>query len=175
MGGLLLKHRRAWMAAPEAFSVQLCVRSCERAIKYYAGAWKVQMLQTPTPMHPLPNAPPAMPAHSHTLLCVCRGALWAQNGVSFHDTLDRLLPRPWVVDCLDALLDRLTSHTYRKAVLFVDNSGADVILGECTPACMCIARIGQLRMGGKGNYRESSSLPAPLPPNMKGATAHLGH
>ena len=63
------------------------------------------------------NSPHATPPHP-------------QNGVSFHDTRERLLPRPWVVDCLDPLLDRLSSHVYRKALLFVDNSGADVILGE---------------------------------------------
>lgn len=53
-----------------------------------------------------------------------------QDGISFHATRDRLLPRPWVVDCFDALLDRLSGGpAYRKAVLFVDNSGADLVLG----------------------------------------------
>lgn len=31
----------------------------------------------------------------------------AQGDISFHATRDKLLPRPWVVDDLDALLDRL--------------------------------------------------------------------
>lgn len=31
----------------------------------------------------------------------------SQEGISFHDTRDKLVPRPWVIDDLDALLDRL--------------------------------------------------------------------
>lgn len=107
--------------------------------------------------------------------------------MSFHATREKLLPRPWAVDHMDALLDRLCrcppstgcqhllgssvstvvcwrvfcwlpvgqpgrdgptntdvvapscrhavlcSHTYKRAVLFVDNSGADIILGEQKP------------------------------------------
>ncbi len=56
--------------------------------------------------------------------------IFVQDGISFHKTRDNLLPRPWCVDHLDALLDRLASKRYRRAVLFVDNSGADIILGD---------------------------------------------
>jgi hypothetical protein len=34
-----------------------------------------------------------------------------------------------VVDDLDAVLDRFRRQAYRKALLFVDNAGADVLLG----------------------------------------------
>lgn len=34
-----------------------------------------------------------------------------------------------VIDDLDTVLDRFSSHKYQKAVLFVDNAGADVMLG----------------------------------------------
>jgi hypothetical protein len=34
-----------------------------------------------------------------------------------------------VVDDLDAVLDRFRAQPYRKALLFVDNAGADVLLG----------------------------------------------
>ncbi|KAF8066326.1 damage-control phosphatase [Scenedesmus sp. PABB004] len=51
-------------------------------------------------------------------------------GAGFHCALDALLPRPWVVDDLDALLARLTEGPrYAKAVAYVDNAGADVLLG----------------------------------------------
>ncbi|PRW56218.1 hypothetical protein C2E21_5015 [Chlorella sorokiniana] len=61
--------------------------------------------------------------------CAATTSMYHEEGVSFHDTRDKLVPRPWVIDDLDALLDRLCSHKYTKAVLFVDNAGADVLLG----------------------------------------------
>lgn len=52
------------------------------------------------------------------------------GGASFASTRDSLVPRPWVIDHLDALVERLTSgRPYGKAVLFVDNAGSDVLLG----------------------------------------------
>ncbi|WIA22822.1 hypothetical protein OEZ86_009772 [Tetradesmus obliquus] len=51
------------------------------------------------------------------------------QGAGFHCALEQLLPRPWVVDDLDAVLDRFRAQPYRKALLFVDNAGADVLLG----------------------------------------------
>ncbi|KAL4457774.1 hypothetical protein ABPG75_012639 [Micractinium tetrahymenae] len=61
--------------------------------------------------------------------CAATTDMYHQEGISFHASRDKLLARPWVVDDLDALLDRLCSHKYQRAVLFVDNSGSDVILG----------------------------------------------
>lgn len=59
-----------------------------------------------------------------------------EGGVSFHATREKLVPRPWAIDCLDALIARLVDATigtkntiYKKALLFVDNSGADIVLG----------------------------------------------
>ncbi len=52
-----------------------------------------------------------------------------RGGVSFYATRSALLPRPWVIDDLDAFLDALMNTRYRKAVFFVDNAGADVFLG----------------------------------------------
>lgn len=48
----------------------------------------------------------------HASLCAtpapaCPWDMLLQEGVSFHDTRDKLVPRPWVVDDLGALLDRL--------------------------------------------------------------------
>lgn len=71
----------------------------------------------------------------------------SNGGVSFHDAREKLLPRPWVIDNMDRLVNKLSSSSaekvngsensnglkkqspYKKALLFVDNSGADVILG----------------------------------------------
>ena len=55
----------------------------------------------------------------------------ANGGVDFDATRRGLRPRPWLIDDLDefaTLLDR-SRDGYRKAMFFVDNAGADVILG----------------------------------------------
>eukprot|EP00208_Stichococcus_sp_RCC1054_P007704 CAMPEP_0206149582 /NCGR_PEP_ID=MMETSP1473-20131121/37858_1 /ASSEMBLY_ACC=CAM_ASM_001109 /TAXON_ID=1461547 /ORGANISM="Stichococcus sp, Strain RCC1054" /LENGTH=135 /DNA_ID=CAMNT_0053547057 /DNA_START=289 /DNA_END=696 /DNA_ORIENTATION=+ len=54
----------------------------------------------------------------------------------FQDTRNNLHPRPWCVDDLDLLLDALTEcqgAPFKKAVMFCDNSGSDIIMG--TPTC----------------------------------------
>lgn len=54
-----------------------------------------------------------------------------QNGqrVSFQTSRQELRPRPWLVDDLDAWLDRMNQPPHRLALLFVDNAGPDIILG----------------------------------------------
>lgn len=37
--------------------------------------------------------------------------------------------RPWLVDCLDEWLERLEGEPHKKAAIFIDNSGVDVVLG----------------------------------------------
>ena len=62
----------------------------------------------------------------------CSGTieLYESAGIGFHDTRERLPDRPWLVDDLDALARRLDGgEPHRKAVFFVDNAGADVVLG----------------------------------------------
>jgi len=56
------------------------------------------------------------------------------GGHDFADTLRNLPPRPWPEDHFDAWADRMLAFRppYRKALFFVDNAGADVILG-CIP------------------------------------------
>jgi uncharacterized protein with ATP-grasp and redox domains len=54
----------------------------------------------------------------------------AAHGVDFHGTRQKLSPRPWLFDHLDAWRDRLDKRpAYRAAVMFVDNAGCDVLLG----------------------------------------------
>jgi prolyl-tRNA editing enzyme YbaK/EbsC (Cys-tRNA(Pro) deacylase) len=52
-----------------------------------------------------------------------------------------------VVDDLDAVLDRFQRQTYRKALLFVDNAGADVLLGMLPFARQLVKMGTQVRRG----------------------------
>lgn len=64
-----------------------------------------------------------------------------EKGMDFHATRERLPDRPWVVDDVDALAQRLISPSYRQVLFFVDNAGADLILG-CLPLARHLARAG---------------------------------
>jgi damage-control phosphatase, subfamily II, stand-alone protein len=53
-------------------------------------------------------------------------------GAMFESAKSALLPRPWAVDTLDATLMRFADASkgpHKKAIVFVDNAGADVVLG----------------------------------------------
>ena len=50
---------------------------------------------------------------------------------AFEATRAGLVDRPWAVDDLDKVLHCWQHKQYSKALLFVDNAGSDVILGEC--------------------------------------------
>lgn len=54
-----------------------------------------------------------------------------QGGIDFFDTLGQLTPRPWFRDDLDRLTPLLRPGrcAYRSCMFFIDNSGADVVLG----------------------------------------------
>ena len=43
-----------------------------------------------------------------------------------------LQPRPWAIDNLDDVVEEWQRQPPRKAIMFVDNSGSDVVLGEQT-------------------------------------------
>lgn len=53
----------------------------------------------------------------------------AGGSFSFHDAAVAIGPRPWLIDDFDRLHNRWQDHPHRKAVVFVDNAGADVTLG----------------------------------------------
>jgi len=55
--------------------------------------------------------------------------LYDNGGVDFAATVLKLKGRPWCVDDFDAMQSRFASKTYAKAIVFVDNAGADVCLG----------------------------------------------
>ncbi|XP_021713863.1 uncharacterized protein At2g17340-like [Chenopodium quinoa] len=55
--------------------------------------------------------------------------VFSKDGMSFLASCQNLLPRPWVVDDLDTFKLNWSKKSWTKAVFFVDNSGADIILG----------------------------------------------
>ncbi len=56
--------------------------------------------------------------------------MFAAGGVDFHATLGKLRPRPWRIDDVDAWLERvLSGSAHRRAIVFVDNAGCDIVLG----------------------------------------------
>ncbi|XP_028796450.1 uncharacterized protein At2g17340-like isoform X2 [Neltuma alba] len=54
---------------------------------------------------------------------------YAKEGVSFLATCQSLVPRPWVIDDLDTFKLKWSKKSWKKVIIFVDNSGADIILG----------------------------------------------
>ncbi|KAJ4966451.1 hypothetical protein NE237_018300 [Protea cynaroides] len=55
--------------------------------------------------------------------------IFARDGMSFLASCQNIVPRPWVIDDLDTFKLRWSKKSWKKAVIFVDNSGADIILG----------------------------------------------
>ena len=48
----------------------------------------------------------------------------------FRTAKANLVPRPWAVDCLDEVLERMRRpNPHKKAIVFVDNAGSDIVLG----------------------------------------------
>ncbi|MDY7109758.1 MAG: ARMT1-like domain-containing protein [Planctomycetota bacterium] len=54
---------------------------------------------------------------------------YAQGTVPFDEALGALPPRPWLFDGLAKASAWLLEHVPRRAVIFADNAGADVVLG----------------------------------------------
>lgn len=55
--------------------------------------------------------------------------IFESTGSNFQDSFEKLLPRPWVLDDLDIFKQKWICKPWKKAVIFVDNSGSDVVLG----------------------------------------------
>lgn len=55
--------------------------------------------------------------------------MFESGTVDFYSVRSQLKPRPWRYDALDAWSIRLKDKPYRAVVMFVDNAGADVVLG----------------------------------------------
>jgi type II pantothenate kinase len=58
---------------------------------------------------------------------------YSEESVHFESALEKVPPRPWVVDDVDALLADLPASSeplpWAKPVIFLDNAGADFVLG----------------------------------------------
>ncbi|KAH6778687.1 pantothenate kinase [Perilla frutescens var. hirtella] len=67
--------------------------------------------------------------------------LFAKDGMSFQASCQNLLPRPWVIDDLDKFVSKWGRQSWRKVIIFVDNSGADIILG-ILPFARELLRLG---------------------------------
>ncbi|KAI4387664.1 hypothetical protein MLD38_000080 [Melastoma candidum] len=55
--------------------------------------------------------------------------VFSKNGMSFLATYENLVSRPWVIDDLDSFKQTWSRKSWKKAIICVDNSGADIILG----------------------------------------------
>ncbi|KAM7258013.1 hypothetical protein ACFE04_013754 [Oxalis oulophora] len=55
--------------------------------------------------------------------------VFSKDGMSFLASFQNIVPRPWVIDDLDTFKAKWSKKAWKKAIIFVDNSGADVILG----------------------------------------------
>ncbi|KAI4339474.1 hypothetical protein MLD38_024416 [Melastoma candidum] len=55
--------------------------------------------------------------------------VFSKNGMSFLATYQNLVSRPWVIDDLDSFKQTWSRKSWKKAIICVDNSGADIILG----------------------------------------------
>lgn len=61
---------------------------------------------------------------------------------NFQKTRENLPKRPWLVDCLDQAVEQLsTKGKFKKAIVFVDNAGSDLILG-ILPFCRELLKNG---------------------------------
>lgn len=89
------------------------------------------------------------------------------------------------MDDLDAVLLHFQQHTYHKAVLFVDNAGADVILGMLPFARQLLkggAQVGrqqrhpghQHSMCGYQAQRAQVALPCNVSVDVDGVDMHSG-
>lgn len=54
---------------------------------------------------------------------------YASKGLSFQSCFEYLVPRPWVIDDVDRFKAKWVRNVWRKVVIFVDNAGADLVLG----------------------------------------------
>lgn len=68
-------------------------------------------------------------------------AIMAVPGTDSYFPEPFLLDRPWLEDTYDVFEKKVLSQPYKCAAIFVDNSGADVILGVM-PFARELARLG---------------------------------
>ncbi|KAJ0011294.1 hypothetical protein Pint_34032 [Pistacia integerrima] len=67
--------------------------------------------------------------------------VFSRDGMSFLASCQNLVSRPWVIDDLETFKLKWSKKPWKKAVIFVDNSGADIILG-ILPFARELLRLG---------------------------------
>ena len=65
----------------------------------------------------------------------------------FEKTRTELVERPWAIDNLDQVLQRWQQKPHHKAMLFVDNAGTDVVLGEQQHAALVVSSCSSVVIG----------------------------
>ncbi len=74
--------------------------------------------------------------------CEATTARYHDDGHDFEEAMGRIAPRPWPEDDLDAWCERLRrGPSYRRVLFFVDNAGADAVLG-CLPLARWLVQRG---------------------------------
>jgi len=73
----------------------------------------------------------------------------------FFKSLDKVKPRPWLIDGFDAFYEDLTkpAGSWRKAVVFIDNAGSDFLLG-------LMPLLKELASGGTSIVLAANELPS---------------
>lgn len=75
------------------------------------------------------------------MLASCVKVCMSGMQAAFEGTRSSLVGRPWAVDDLDRILQSWQHRQYRKAILFVDNAGSDVILGALLRQSLFLLRV----------------------------------
>ncbi len=67
--------------------------------------------------------------------------LLLEGKLDFFHTRKKLPARPWLIDSLDAFTTKALAHSWKKCVFFVDNAGADFLLGA-VPMMRWLGQLG---------------------------------
>ncbi len=139
----LLCQRRQELLAEHGF------RDAFRSVKDRENAAALQIL--PSVLERLDQLPPRERAlaiiegilvgNLFDLGSIETAEMYEAGQMQFEESRAKLPPRPWLVDDADPFVERLRKGGYQKAVVLVDNSGSDVVLGMI-PLARFLATIG---------------------------------
>lgn len=80
-------------------------------------------------------------------------------------------PRPWHIDDVDALGDRIAERPFRHAVLFVDNAGGDIVLGMLPLARWLLGQGTRVTLAANARPALNDVTAAELPALLAAAAA----
>ena len=134
--GLLKRH-----GFPDPFA-QIKAKETHKAIELYPQVVReLDALRRPERMEALARA--IFAGNEFDLGCEATTARYHNDGHDFHEAMERIPPRPWPEDDFDAWLTMATGRqpAYRQVFFFVDNAGADAVLG-CIPLARDLLAAG---------------------------------